>query len=571
MSSSTLNLDDFPVVVAIDFGTTFSGCAYAYIPQDKVPKLISEWPNQTMYYAKTPTVSLYKKYKGRYQMTAWGGSSRLKKGMQKSEFIHLYKFKTQLDEKAELPPWTSPISVLDAISDYLRAFHEYAAGEIEQQLGRRYTRESFRYCLTVPAMWSDKAKDIMRRAAIQAGLIKKDDKQDRLMLVSEPEAAALYCERSCKEYDLKHGDRFLICDAGGGTVDLIVYDITESAEGRSLSEVTQGHGATCGSMLIDMNFGNLLIEKFTKQGAKIPDGIIPNLVEKFAFTLKPHFDGSDDLYLELPWNSFFEEIEEPDAIGIDEDTMTFTAAELRKIVFDPVVSQVLELIKDQLDRAKNCSAIFMVGGFGSSTYLLDCVKKAYGNSVGTISAPNRPEIAVVFGAVYAGLDPKKVTARATRRCYGIAVVDDFEMGVDPPSLMLHRVEGLVCADRFSSFVTKGQLINMDECVTRSYVFIKQFREDSENYRISIYAIDGDPPRYVTNLRESAYISIPNPFKPADLPGLEIPLTMKFYFGLNEIRVEGTTQDKVYTTRLQFGDGSCTNLPKRIIFHNDREY
>jgi molecular chaperone DnaK (HSP70) len=484
-----------------------------------------------MYYAKTPTVSLYKKNKGKYEMSAWGGGSKLKKGMQKSEYIHLYKFKTHLDETADLPPWKSPITVPDAIADYLKAFHEYAAGEIEQQLAKRYTRERFRYCLTVPAMWSDKAKDVMRRAAIQAGMIKKNDKEDRLMLVSEPEAAALYCERRCNEYDLKHGDRFLICDAGGGTVDLIVYDIAESAEGRNLSEVTKGHGATCGSMLIDLNFGNLLIKKFTMQGAKIQDDVtIPNLVEKFAFALKPLFNGKDDLHLELPWNSFFKSIKDPGAIGIDEDTMTFTAAELKKVVFDPVVTKVLKLIRDQLDQAKNCSAIFMVGGFGSSTYLLDCVKRAYGHKVRLISAPNRPEIAVVFGAVYAGLNPRKVTARATRRCYGISVLEPFRVGIDPPELMKRRVDGLMCRDRFSKFVTKGQLVKMDECISHWYVLVYQGVEEARDFKISVYTIDGDPPQYVTDLHESGYISIPSPFTTADLPGknvTEISISLAF--------------------------------------------
>lgn len=64
-------------------------------------------------------------------------------------------------------------------------------------------------------MWSDKAKATMREAAIMAGLIQEDDHRDRLMLISEPEAAALYCEKKCEQFNLKHNDRFMICDAGG--------------------------------------------------------------------------------------------------------------------------------------------------------------------------------------------------------------------------------------------------------------------------------------------------------------------------------------------------------------------
>jgi molecular chaperone DnaK (HSP70) len=64
-------------------------------------------------------------------------------------------------------------------------------------------------------MWSDRAKATMREAAIKAGLIEENDHRDRLMLISEPEAAALYCEKKCEQFDLRHGDKFMICDAGG--------------------------------------------------------------------------------------------------------------------------------------------------------------------------------------------------------------------------------------------------------------------------------------------------------------------------------------------------------------------
>lgn len=64
-------------------------------------------------------------------------------------------------------------------------------------------------------MWSDKSKQIMRDAAIQSGIISASDHRDRLMLISEPEAAALYCEKTCDKFTMEHGDEFMICDAGG--------------------------------------------------------------------------------------------------------------------------------------------------------------------------------------------------------------------------------------------------------------------------------------------------------------------------------------------------------------------
>ncbi|KAF9393921.1 hypothetical protein BGX21_010552 [Mortierella sp. AD011] len=241
MALTDFDPEDYPIVVAIDFGTTFSqvnilatpiqtGCAYAYAPEDKEARTITSWPKQNVQYAKTPTLNLYKEVNGKYKMVEWGWKLKLQmETPAASKYIQLYQYKPHLDENLALVPWKNTISVPTAISDYLEALHEYVAEKILQEFGRSYGRKSFRYCLTVPAMWSDKAKDVMRKAAIRAGLISGDDHPDRLMLVSEPEAAALYCEKACKQFDLGHGDRFMICDAGGGTVDLIVYEITMTA------------------------------------------------------------------------------------------------------------------------------------------------------------------------------------------------------------------------------------------------------------------------------------------------------------------------------------------------------
>ncbi|KAF9346101.1 Heat shock 70 kDa protein 12A, partial [Mortierella sp. AD094] len=512
-------------------------------------------PKQNVQYAKTPTLNLYKEVNGEYKMVEWGWKSKLHmETPAASKYIQLYQYKPHLDENLALVPWKDKVSVPDAISDYLEALHEYVAEKILQEFGHSYSRKSFRYCLTVPAMWSDKAKDIMRKAATRAGLITGDDHPDRLTLVSEPEAAALYCEKACKQYDLGHGDRFMICDAGGGTVDLIVYEIALTSQGRRLSEVTKGHGASCGSMFIDLNFGNLLIRKFKKQGAEFPKSDIQTLVETFAYQLKPQFDGEEDLYLALPRNDRFDDIKDPRSIGIDGGYMCLKATELKKVVFEPVVKQVLALIQEQLNGAKNCSAIFMVGGFGSSSYLLQRVKRRFGSVVKTISAPYKPEMAVVCGAVYAGLNPKKVTARVARRCYGVGVNENFEEGVDPISLKVMRPDGARCTNRFSTFVRKGQKIIVNECVTNSYRVTRL--HSLSNFTVRIFAIDGYPPRYTTDTGVSklAEISIPNPFEPSDPIGHKVGIAVKMYFGLNEIKAQGFIQGKEYSTILRF-DGA----------------
>ena len=73
---------------------------------------------------------------------------------------------------------------------------------------RRTLRE---YIITVPAIWSEAARDLTITCAVDAGM----GDREKLHVISEPEAAALYAfkENSC---GLKEEDTFMVCDAGGG-------------------------------------------------------------------------------------------------------------------------------------------------------------------------------------------------------------------------------------------------------------------------------------------------------------------------------------------------------------------
>lgn len=187
-------------------------------------------------------------------------------------------------------------------------------------------------------MWSDQAKHCMRQAAILAGLVKPSDPPDRLLLISEPEAAALYCEKMCDQVNLLTNDRLMICDAGGGTVDLIVFEVEGPAK---LKEITKGMGESCGSMFLDINFVELLNEKLGDQASTLPLVAKRNMIDQFIDNIKPEFDGLDDQYLNLPASVQLDQISDLDSDGVDEGTLIFRANELRERVFDPVVDKVV--------------------------------------------------------------------------------------------------------------------------------------------------------------------------------------------------------------------------------------
>jgi len=185
-------------------------------------------PHQANLYGKVPTVSAYNKETD--QLHSWGYAAKAAMLTPQARNIDLLqKFKLFLDQDLApyLPPLPRAINPQSAISDYLRAMHTHAINEIIKNSGGGMVNpQHIQYCLTVPAMWTDSAKGVMRQTAIQAGLIQPSDPPHRLLLVSEPEAAAMYCEKKCEQFNLRHGDRFMICDAGGKMKDPRVLEQT---------------------------------------------------------------------------------------------------------------------------------------------------------------------------------------------------------------------------------------------------------------------------------------------------------------------------------------------------------
>lgn len=128
---------------------------------------------------------------------------------------------------------------IETVAKYLRQLWRHTLDELTKRFGDlvvRYTQ--FKVYLTVPAIWDEPARKLMRLAALKAGICdsREDAKATYLELVSEPEAAALAVFQEYKGQhsaqvsiqsrlvpeimidNLQVGDVFIVCDAGGGTV-----------------------------------------------------------------------------------------------------------------------------------------------------------------------------------------------------------------------------------------------------------------------------------------------------------------------------------------------------------------
>lgn len=220
-----------------------------------------------------------------------------------------------------------------------------------------------------------------------------------------------------------------------------------------------------------------ITRKFSHIGP-INESAMEHIMETFINIIKPEFDGSEDHFLDLPASMGLGDLTD-ESIGLENGSLHLPAYELCNQIFEPVVSQVLELIDIQLRQSPQLEAIFLVGGFGQSNYLFRRVEDAFADKVGMIGVPPRGELAVVRGAVYSGLNPQTVTERISRRTYGIETRMLFQDNIDPPEFSVIGVDGRTyCRQRYSVYVHKGQSIKVDECISK--VFVISYPNDTDS-------------------------------------------------------------------------------------------
>lgn len=157
-----------------------------------------------------------------------GADPTIKWGFQfRPEESRLRCIKLFLDRSQKLPFYVSPLdtaaqlkrfnkNVVDAVSDYLTQIYKHTMDTLTRRYGESFmVSTKVEFVLTCPAVWSDAAKNTTLLAAERAGMGSRSD----IQMISEPEAAAVYTLKAIQPNHLNVGDNFIVCDAGGGTVE----------------------------------------------------------------------------------------------------------------------------------------------------------------------------------------------------------------------------------------------------------------------------------------------------------------------------------------------------------------
>ena len=423
---------DRKILVAIDFGTTYSAIAWTQTLKPEIQEVATLWPtpfsqtNEGQNSDKVPTELRYEE-------------SGLKWGFQILESQPRHQlFKLELDDTKRYKPTTLSQSLPDPrglppgydmtgerlISDYLEALRKHTEQILRNKIpAPALASTPVEYIVTVPAVWSDSAKAKTKAAAKRAGM-------GRVHLVAEPEAGAVYALHALHPHTIKVGDAFMAVDAGGGTVDVITYKVEELEPVLKISEVTSGAGALCGSSFLNHRFQEDLRNKFSSDRFW-EDDILDEAMERFERVIKRNFTGAGTEEFNVPVVG----LRDDERRGVRRGRLRVTGDEVATL-FKPVVEEVLALVKKQMHATEQpLSAILLMGGFGQSHYLRSQIQAAVGN-VRVMQSP-QSWTAVVRGALILGLASTlpdgagvRISARKARKHYGIPLYKTFDPAID---------------------------------------------------------------------------------------------------------------------------------------------
>jgi hypothetical protein len=472
------------VVVGLDFGTTYSGYAFAHKSKPNDIFTFYDWPKASRPCWKTISGIYYKPVdscdaggEDQYVCKSWGYPARLQHEkdcgslrtirdhrQQQAAAVdvpvlgtYLTRFKLDLlqvggDDGAASPSGTiypPGLTVNRVISDYLREIGRFIMEDLQTHYGKELSMESVQWCVTVPSIWDDSAKRKMKQCMADAGLVvgsgggapngssqRQYASPHPLIMVLEPEAASCHCLRESEHLNLQKGDKLLVVDIGGGTSDIVEW--VGDDDSYRVREVTRSTGGFCGGTYVDRNFITFMSQKigclfeyFQQNPAYKSD-----LLNKWEYVKQTFGDPciiGDDIELQLPrklaraWEDQEREQGLPERESYDEIELSHSEM---KAIFDPVVDENLDLIAAQLLHTCDIKVMLVVDDFAGSPYLMTRIKNSFAGEVQRIISPPNPGSAVCKGAVALAMNPGAIISRIARKTYGVETCLAFEEG-DP--------------------------------------------------------------------------------------------------------------------------------------------
>ncbi|KAL3183030.1 hypothetical protein MRX96_006819 [Rhipicephalus microplus] len=505
------------VVVAIDFGTTYSGYAFSFTRDPDNIHMMRKWEggDPGVVNQKTPTTLLLNP-DGEFH--SFGFTARDVyhdlDAQEAKQWMFFEKFKMTLHSNENLSRETEiraangrPMAALTVFAHALRYFRDQALKELSEQSATTILPDD-------------------------AG-IGSPDFPEQLIIALEPEAASVYCRKlrmhqlvpeaparvhlfreaapelntepavderpdmhilpplrsEVIEDYLYGGTKYMVVDCGGGTVDITVHELHD--QHGTLKELHKATGGPCGSLGIDREFERLLRAIFSSDfmdqfKLKRPAAYVDLMVAFEARKRNATPDKDTPLNISLPF-SFIDYYKKCKGTTVEQAIKRYGNKEVKwssqgMLRLEPAAMR--ELFRPTLARIKE--------HIGSM--LQKELREAFTPHTRVI-IPQGVSLAILRGAVLFGLDPMVVNVRRSRLTYGVGVLNRFVHGVHPPSKLVVKDGIEWCADVFDAFVLADQSVGQGDAVVRSYTPAKSGQTRSI---IHVYCSERDDVRFITD-------------------------------------------------------------------------
>ena len=527
-------MNEYEVVVGIDFGSSGSGFAYSFFDKKSIiPGQMSSSSNSN----KVPTEIILNENNEIIQFGAECVNFIKENGVKNCYYfkgikMELYKNNKTITAKNSKKEFSLKL----IIQKCLEKIKEIAILQISKNRPHLSNHtEKIKWVVTVPSIWEEHQKNIMMEACIDAGLVSQNTDKS-LFFALEPEAASLYCSINKEIKCFNEGEYYIVCDLGGGTGDIVAHLVGSN---NVLNEIYPSCGGNYGSNEIDnlifkeiifklFNCGdfNIFYSKYKEKNennGNDEEKEKTNLFIEWLNLEKQIKDFKESLLSEKIVNctkfpidvSLFQEIYD-DGIDLnnlinnynknitDKYLLLSVRNNKRKwivefpyaIIYDYIFNQAKSICKiiNNINLKEEIKSIILVGGYCANEVLLKLIKSVGLEKIEKYLIPSNPSLAVMEGAVLFGIEPSKIKYRKSKYTIGIKVNhkwDDKKYSRNELKYFNETFKEWYCKDCFKKFIEINKSIKYKDQIIEKNIF-----SDDCLPKISIYKTKKKNPIYI---------------------------------------------------------------------------
>ncbi|KAK7878431.1 hypothetical protein WMY93_034325 [Mugilogobius chulae] len=438
-------------IVAIDFGTAYSGYAYSLTQEVLRGK---RWEQKSgADTPKTPTCVLFDEDQSFVEFGYKARDRYYEISKNTNNYYYFKDFKMQLYKKGikkdlEISDVNKRrMKALKVFSAALRFLKEDALKTINKEsLNLAKQLYDFTWVVTVPAIWDESARQFYERGCCPGSFA-------QTMMVVESEAASVWCKHlSSKavsrserlDVELSAGTQYIVIDCGGGTIDISVHEVLEDGK---LKELHKASGNDQGGRNVDRKFTQCLREFFCDGLWEEYEREHPEEVQMFMDDFMWLRQAEHSGVWRLEFSSQFKKMISRKKHSLSKPTagLIFHGTDQPK-----KKSCKLEISQDKMEsfyHHKSIEYLLLVGGLSSSHILYNHVLKQFSPKLKVVR-PLNPQEAVLKGAVTFGRDQSIIKSRKSPYTYGFSKIARFDASKHKPEKRISTSEGQWCRHLF---------------------------------------------------------------------------------------------------------------------------